>query len=186
MSDQYGGLLSPFLRRKRLAVATPHLRGRVLDVGCHDGALAEAIPAERYLGIDVDRDSVARAQAAHPRHRFCHVSELGADERFDTIAALAVIEHVDEPTVWLKDLGGRLNDGGRFVITTPHARWEWIHGALSKLRITSHEASEEHETIFDQNSLRELFASAGYRIERYQRFLLRMNQLAVASRADAG
>src|SRR5215207_2931933 len=35
------GLLTPYLQARRIAVARPFLAGRVLDVGCNVGSLAE-------------------------------------------------------------------------------------------------------------------------------------------------
>ena len=64
MADQGNeGLLSPWLWRKRVAAAFPHLRGKVLDIGCGSGALAEHVTAESYTGVDIDRDSLAIANA---------------------------------------------------------------------------------------------------------------------------
>ena len=64
------GLLSPFLRNKRFSVARPFLKGRVLDYGCGSGGLAKIIPADRYLGIEIDRDSLQRTQSRFPDHSF--------------------------------------------------------------------------------------------------------------------
>ena len=40
--------------------------------------------------------------------------------RFDTIVSLAVIEHAPDPKGFLMELAGRLEKGGRIVLTTPH------------------------------------------------------------------
>ena len=44
MADQgTEGILSPYLRRKRIQAATPYLKGGVLDVGCGGGVLATLV-----------------------------------------------------------------------------------------------------------------------------------------------
>jgi 2-polyprenyl-6-hydroxyphenyl methylase/3-demethylubiquinone-9 3-methyltransferase len=179
---QYTGLLSPFLRDRRIAAARSHLAGRVLDIGCADGPLAELVPPDRYVGVDLAPAAVEAARAAHPSHRFEVISDLASDERFDTIAALAVIEHVPEPASWLADLATHLAPGGSIVLTTPHATWEPLHDVAAALRLTSREAQEEHETTFTRDTLAAVIAEAGLRMVRYERFLARVNQLAIAQR----
>jgi trans-aconitate methyltransferase len=179
---KYDGLLSPFLRDRRLAAARPHLRGRVLDVGCAEGHLAGLVPAADYVGVDLDEGILAEARAAHPDHTFVGIDELDPTQRFDTIAALAVIEHVPDPPGWLQRWADHLVEGGRVVVTTPYDRYEPVHGLAARLRLTSDEAHDEHETTFDRESLDELFDEVGLKLTTYRRFLLGLNQLAVATR----
>jgi len=40
MADQADGFLSPFLRKKRIEMALPFIKGRVIDIGCGVGKLA--------------------------------------------------------------------------------------------------------------------------------------------------
>ncbi|MDY7103165.1 MAG: class I SAM-dependent methyltransferase [Actinomycetota bacterium] len=179
---QYTGLLSPFLRDRRVAAAAPHLSGRVLDVGCADGPLANLVPADRYVGVDVAPAALEAAREAHPDHTFMLLDELGADERFDTIASLAVIEHIPQPVEWLSQLAAHLAEGGSIVLTTPHRTWEPLHDIAVKLRLASHEASDEHETTFNEETLREVVEAAGLQLTAYSRFLLKVNQLAICRR----
>jgi 2-polyprenyl-3-methyl-5-hydroxy-6-metoxy-1,4-benzoquinol methylase len=174
------GRFSPYLRKRRFDVALPFLQGRVLDVGCHDGGLASYVDPDRYIGVDINRELLAEARANHTDHTFLEVDELGAGERFDTVASLAVLEHVHDPTGWLARWSSHVADGGRVVLTTPHARWEPVHGLASRIRLTSHEAHEAHESLLDRSSLEELLAATGLQLTVYRRFLARMNQLVVA------
>ncbi len=71
MADQGAeGLLSPFLRNKRFVNVKPFLRGRILDYGCGSGGLAEIVPADCYLGIEIDHDSLQFARSRFPSHDF--------------------------------------------------------------------------------------------------------------------
>jgi 2-polyprenyl-3-methyl-5-hydroxy-6-metoxy-1,4-benzoquinol methylase len=180
MGDQVqGGMLSPWLRERRLAAVRPHLRGSVLDFGCGVGALARHIAASDYVGVDTDLESIDDARRAHPNHDFLTVDDLPDARHFDTIVALAVIEHVPEPVDLVTDLAGRLQPGGTIVLTTPHRRWEFLHGAGARLRIFSPEASDEHHLLFDHDGLARLAESSGLELTRYERFLGGANQLAV-------
>src|SRR3546814_16456060 len=98
MADQGSeGRLSPFLRRQRFQAAKPFLKGRALDFGCGSGGLAALIDSERYLGVEIDPESLREAQKTYPNHSF--QDTLPNDvEKFDTIISLAVIEHVSDPS----------------------------------------------------------------------------------------
>lgn len=180
---QYTGLLSPFLMRRRVAVARPHLRGRVLDFGCADGVLAEHVPADRYLGVDIDEAVLHAARQAHPQHEFRCVDQVRAAERFDTVVALAVIEHLPDARAWAARMRDLLAADGAIILTTPHRRWDFVHDAAAAVRLASREAADEHNEMFDRQSLTDLLRGAGLGAVHYRRFLLGLNQLAVARRA---
>lgn len=74
----------------------------MLDVGCGTGALAAFVSPDCYLGVEIDYDSLAKARA-YPWHRF-EGALSNSGERFDTVIALAVIEHVPDPAGFLREL----------------------------------------------------------------------------------
>jgi 2-polyprenyl-3-methyl-5-hydroxy-6-metoxy-1,4-benzoquinol methylase len=178
------GLLSPYLRRLRLTAARGLVRGRVLDIGCGTGALAEFVDPAAYVGFDIDPESVAIARRRRPGHRFesCPPPE---SEQFDTVVSLAVIEHVADPGEFLAMAARYLEDGtrSRIVITTPHPALEWLHDLGASVGLFSRHAHEEHETLLDRARLAECAERAGLRLERYERFAFGANQLAVFARA---
>lgn len=181
MADQVAeGLLSPFLRARRLAAVRPFLRGRVLDFGCGTGALAAQVAGARYLGVDRDEASLAVARTAWPRHRF-QTTLPPVGSAFDTVVALAVIEHLADPQALLSTLAHRLAvaETSRLVVTTPHPSVDWLHHAGAAIGLFSRHASEEHETLLDRRALMEIGAGASLRLDLYRRFLLGANQLAV-------
>ncbi len=188
MGDQINGLLSPYLRERRFEAAEPYLeQGRVLDVGCGIGRLAEYVGPERYLGFDLDHDSVEQARREHPQHRFLTLEEFeryDPSERFDLIVALAVIEHVPDPTTWLVQMRDRLAPGGRVLVTTPHASLEWAHSLGARVGLFSRSGAEEHNVLFNRSLARRVAAEAGMKVERYSRFLMGANQLIIL-RADS-
>src|SRR5882724_4256798 len=71
MADQLTGLLSPFLRSRRIAAVEPFLgKGRLLDIGCGTGTLANHVNSTRYLGVDQDEESIAIAKNLFPTNRW--------------------------------------------------------------------------------------------------------------------
>ena len=185
MADQVSGWLSPLLRRRRQDAATPWLKGRVLDVGCGSGTLAGALAPERYLGLDVDAESIARARLQQPNHRFVHVApsagwgDLARGNGFDTVVMLAVIEHVPDPTDLLRRAAASLTPDGRIVATVPEPAFEWAHGLGARLGLLSPEASEEHEAPIGRQRMQSLAEVVGLRVVHFRRFLCGANQLFV-------
>lgn len=187
MRDPLDGLFSDLLRRRRLAIAAPHLSdGRVLDFGCGVGKLAEWIEAERYLGVDPHQESLAMARAHHPDHEFLDLEGFERHhqhERFDTIASLAVIEHLANPGDWLKTMRIRLAPDGRMVLTTPHPVGGALHALGARVRLFSREGAEEHEELLGPRRMRELAAEADLEVVEHRRFLAGFNQLFILRKA---
>jgi len=184
MADQGAeGLLSPFLRNRRIAAARPYLEGRVLDFGCGTGTLATWVAPNRYLGIDIDAESLRRARAGFPQHRFL-AALPEPTERFDSVIALAVIEHVADPVALLRRLSGHLSETkiARLVLTTPHPSVDWIHHVGATIGLFSRHASEEHEKLMDLVALKEAGTTAGLTLFSYRRFLFGANQRFVFRR----
>ena len=184
MADQGSeGLLSPFLRYQRCAAAKPFLSGDVLDVGCGIGLLAKEIPADSYLGVDTDTISLSIANAQNPAHSF-QVNLPNDDQKFDTIVALAVIEHIKSPTEFLITCAKylKLDCSSKIIITTPHPSMDKIHYIGSRIGLFSRHANEEHEELLNYERLHSAGKRAGLDLVFYKRFLLGGNQLAVFSK----
>ncbi len=184
MADQGAeGLLSPWLREKRLSAARPYLRGRVLDFGCGSGALAALVPSDRYLGVDRDEPSLQQALMQFPQHRF--TADMPAPEdKFDSVISLAVIEHVSDPAGLLDSLSAHLRESNeaRLVVTTPHPSVDWVHDLGAAIGLFSKHANEEHEALLDRGKLESAGRHAGLKLVAYRRFLLGANQIAVYAR----
>lgn len=177
MADQGSeGFLSPFLRDRRIAAAKPFLSGRVLDVGCGSGLLASLVDPQDYVGVDIDRRSLDIARAKYPAHTFKQGDPYG---KFDTIVALAVIEHVPSPSSFLAGLKPLLSPEGKIVCTTPHPSMDWTHWIGARLGVFSRSANDEHEELLNRGRLHEAGRSAGLEMRVYKRFLMGANQIAV-------
>jgi 2-polyprenyl-3-methyl-5-hydroxy-6-metoxy-1,4-benzoquinol methylase len=176
------GLLSPFLRNRRIAAAVPFIEGRVLDIGCGVGILAGRYAPDQYFGFDIDDESIELARKAYPHHRFG--TALPAWEIFDTIVGLAVIEHVPRPIEMLRQLRSHLAPDGKIVLTTPHPAFEWLHMLGSAFGLFSDTAVEEHQTLLDAKAMRQLGFDADLDIDTSRRFLFGANQVFVLKKAN--
>jgi SAM-dependent methyltransferase len=170
------GLLSPWLQRMRMAAALPEINGRVLDVGCGDGALALQLKRESYVGVEPNPLNLRLAMARAPGYDF-RVSI--PEEKFDTIAALAVIEHLNQPEVDIADWISHLKPKGRLVITTPKRGFKWLHTLAASTGLASKGGAEEHKIFFNYKSMTKLVARLPVRLVLYRGLLFGLNQLFV-------
>lgn len=179
MADQINGLLSPFLRTQRITAAMPYFEGRILDFGCGIGHLADLVPADRYVGTDIDKESIQIARKRFPVHSFFSVDEFEAEGLFDSIISLAVIEHVANPEELMNYFTRMLLPGGRIVLTTPNPHYDIFHNAGAHFGLFSKEGHDEHQSLMDKAGLQELAAKCDLTLTLYRRFLFGANQLAV-------
>jgi 2-polyprenyl-3-methyl-5-hydroxy-6-metoxy-1,4-benzoquinol methylase len=98
--------------------ARPYLHGAVLDHGCGVGALSDSCDPAGYLGVDIDSESVDVARANHPQFRFVRETP-STSQQFDTIVALAVIEHLPNPAGLLTEFRRLLAPGARSFSRRP-------------------------------------------------------------------
>jgi len=187
MGDQGSeGLLSPFLRNRRIRAVKRHIQGNVLDIGCGAGFLADFADPENYVGVDPDPESLEAARQRNPWHSFR--SRLPSpDCRFDSIVALAVIEHLTDPGEFLVAMAARLDPvkGSRIILTTPNPRFEKAYKIGASLGIFSRQADKEHQKLLNLTAMELFAARSKLKIILYKRFLLGANQLFILQRRSS-
>jgi 2-polyprenyl-3-methyl-5-hydroxy-6-metoxy-1,4-benzoquinol methylase len=105
-------------------LATYVRRGsRVADLGTGPGAMALRLRALGCEVLAVDRDAHGfEGDVPHRSVDFNQpdfASQIGENE-FDLVTAIEVIEHVESPIAFLRNVGRLLAPGGIAVITTPN------------------------------------------------------------------
>jgi SAM-dependent methyltransferase len=97
--------------------------GRALDVGCGSGgvcaALKKGFPAAVIVGMDPDRESIRRAQAAAPEAKF--LTEMPKGQTFDLILLCDVLHDLAAPMQTLKEIRALLAPDGALFIVEPKA-----------------------------------------------------------------
>jgi len=184
-------LLSNTIRGRRYAMALPYISGRVLDIGCGQADLAGLIASrDEYIGLDINPALLASGEQRFPQHRFyaadleaCPLPAELAQQRFDTITLIALLEHMAQPARVLDQLAALLRPRGRVVATTPTPLGHRVHRLGAQLGLFYREAVEDHKSILDGAALKRLFQRAGLRVARYQQFELGCNQLIIGERA---
>jgi SAM-dependent methyltransferase len=105
----------------------PFVRGNVLDVGAGLGATFDYLgeSSEGWTCLEPDPalcDQLSARLTNHPRppHVRCGTLEtLSADERFDTIAYIDVLEHIEHDREQARAAGEHLKSGGSLIVLSP-------------------------------------------------------------------
>ncbi|HEX7821820.1 MAG TPA: class I SAM-dependent methyltransferase [Sphingobium sp.] len=94
------------------------------------------------------------------------------DTRYDLIALLDVLEHVDEDAASLGALGGRLKDDGRLLVTVPAAPWLW----------SEHDELHHHKRRYTRAGFCAVAEQAGLTVQAAGYFNSLLFPVAVAQR----
>ncbi len=149
-------------------------KGRVLDLGCGDGAVTRLLARAGYdvVGVDVAEDGVRAARAAHSDLRF-EVGSINDDDfadrvgrEFDAVVSLEVVEHLYFPRRLFGRAAEVLKAGGGLVVSTPY------HGYLKNLALSLANGWDHHFNVewdgghikfFSPTSLTRMASQAGFR-----------------------
>jgi glycosyltransferase involved in cell wall biosynthesis len=126
--------------------------GRVLDLGCSDGRLAERVRAlgHHVTGVDL----MAHESVKERVDRFVEADlEQGVPPQvggpFDAVLAADVLEHVRFPGRILEDVRGLLAPGGSFVVSVPNfGHW------YPRVRVAVGRFDYDRRGILDQDHVR--------------------------------
>lgn len=106
---------------RRLLPARP---GAVLEIGCGRGAATARIArrADRIVAVEPDAQSFAVARANlgdQVELNNCMSFELPGHDRFDTICAFEVLEHIEDDVAALEEWKAKLAPGGHLLLSVP-------------------------------------------------------------------
>lgn len=139
-----------------------HLEGDVMDFGGNKGELKDFVKGN-YLVVNYDH-SVMKGK------------------KFDTIVALAVIEHIhvkDVFKVFKKFSQKHLRNKGVVFLTTPTKLAKPILDFMAWAGIVGKENIEEHKHYWSKCDIYRLARETGFKVSKYRRFQMGVNQLAV-------
>jgi SAM-dependent methyltransferase len=148
-------VLAALIRRK----ARPPAGGRLLEIGCGTGHNLEMLSEFGQLDA-LELDDTARAVAEKRLGRPVMDSPLpelrGVPQRaYDLVAALDVIEHIDDDDASLDSIATLLKPGGKLVMTVPAHEWMW----------SAHDVVSHHKRRYSKRSLKRLIHGSPLRLD---------------------
>ena len=165
-------ILAELIRRE----AMPPKDGRILEIGCGTGHNLEMLGKfGRVEAIELDDESRGIAEQRLGRGiMVARLPELEgvADRSYDLVAALDVIEHIDDDAAALAAIAPKLKPGGKFVMTVPAHPWMW----------SAHDAVNHHKRRYSRGALRRLVEGSPLRLDKIGYFNSLLFPLAVADR----
>jgi SAM-dependent methyltransferase len=131
---------------------------KILDVGCGTGANLEMLANfGEAEGVDVSDAALEFCkQKGLKAYKGLAESLPFADESFDVVTALDVVEHLDDDIAGLKEMNRVLRTGGKTLIFVPAFMWLWgVQDDVSNHRIR-----------YTKKQIVERLEKAGFTIER--------------------
>ena len=164
-------VLADLIRRE----VVPPRNARILEVGCGTGHNFEVL--RQFGSVDaIELDDESRAIAEQRLGRSIMTSPLpelaGVEQGYDLIAALDVIEHIDDDAAALAAIATKLKPGGKFVMAVPAHRWMW----------SAHDVVNHHTRRYSKAGLKRLVEGSPLKLEKIGYFNSLLFPLAVAQR----
>lgn len=178
--------LDRFIQRWRMRKALRFIppRGRVIDVGAHEGELFQALGDKlvRGFGVEPLRRETLKAERFSVEPGY-FPSVRPAEGGWDAITMLAVLEHI--PTEEQPSLAAAcselLRPGGRVIITVPAKAVDHILAILSFAKLIDGMSLEQHYG-FEPADTERIFAAPAFRLMHRSRFQGGLNHLFVFER----
>ena len=176
MHDALGRVLA----EQRMKAVLPHIRGRLLDLGCGSNNLVRLYA--NGIGVDVHPWPGADVIVADS-------ASLSWDpQSFDTITIIAALNHMPNRKAVLQECRRVLRPNGHVIVTmlTPKTSqlWHWLRSPWDADQIER--GMEPGEVYgFPPAELIALFAACGFKLESQSRFMLGFNRLYVFRLMDS-
>jgi 2-polyprenyl-3-methyl-5-hydroxy-6-metoxy-1,4-benzoquinol methylase len=163
----------------RFPIIEPYVKGKeVMDLGCVDSRKARHDAQARFeykanllhrkiaetnpnvLGVDIDPEGTKVLNDVGYHVIVADVETMDLQKQFDTIVAGELIEHLENPGKWLRNMHRHLKPGGVIIVSTPNP---FYSGSAWKIwRYGKPAVHEEHMGWQDPTTLGQLFKRTGF------------------------
>ena len=147
----------------------------IIDLGTADGEmifeLSKSFPKTKFTGIEYNRELVQIANETKMRNvniiegDVNEISQLD-NQKYDVVIATAIIEHVDNPELFMQNVFNLLNKHGILILTAPDPFWEKIATFVGHLH------DEQHNEVPNLKRLKELSEKTSLKVELLKKFMI--------------
>ena len=140
-------------------------KGSFLDIGCANGFLLKKAKEFGFMNISGSEISVKAIDSAEGSvKKFIHQGPFKADifnkQSFDVVFFAMVIEHFQDPNIFLKDVYKILKPGGMLIGITHDEKH-----ILAKILRNKHPIiNDEHISVFDKNTLEKIMKKHSFKV----------------------
>lgn len=149
---------------RRLRICAEEAQGTVLDLG-HAQFPNPYLDGARTTGLDISEPHRPSGYAADLVGSVAQLGDLTNGERYDTIVAGELIEHLERPYDFLRDVRPLLREGGRLVLSTPNpVGFPTLLFELARSRRWFY--TQDHVYYFPPRWVERMLERTGYRVLR--------------------
>jgi SAM-dependent methyltransferase len=107
-------------------IGSGSFRGKVIaDVGCGGGSFLDGVRGYAAKAVAIEPSEAFRASLVlrgYPCYAYATDAARDFKAKMDLVTSFSVIEHVEDPLTFMKDIRALLAPGGRAFISTPNAK----------------------------------------------------------------
>lgn len=142
----YSWLYQSWWFKKMINLVNPPADGLILDDGCGTGHLAEFLPSEKIIGLDISEGMLKYARKRIPQVTKGDAQNLPfGDEIFDCVFARALLHHLPEPERGVREIKRVLKKGGRVIFCD--TLYSFLSVLPRKILKKTEHFSEEHKNL---------------------------------------
>lgn len=178
--------IAPILRQIRIRKVLPVIQKvnncRVLDIGCGWNAKFLSI-IEPYIdkGVGIDFKAPNMQTEKIKTIQTTIMDKLPfEDYSFNVVTMMAVLEHLQNPLIIIKEIDRVLEVGGQLIITVPSKISKPVSEFLAfKMHIINEQEIKDHKKYYNKKDLYDLFKHTNLKIIQHYYYQLGLNNFCL-------
>jgi 2-polyprenyl-3-methyl-5-hydroxy-6-metoxy-1,4-benzoquinol methylase len=157
-----------------------------LDIGCGTGAISFALRQNggNWHSIDSDENCVSLTKnlVKNQVYQMDATKTNFENNKFDTVIALDIIEHIDDDDSLVKELSRILKEDGKLYVTTPHMGRFAILNHIKNIIGLKPEKYGHIRAGYTTNQLKQKLENNGFIVEKtgtYSKFFTELIELVI-------
>lgn len=147
-----------------------NINDNILDVGCSTGINTEIISriCNKIIGVDHSKDYIVFAKKNYSKNNIRFINDDVFNflkenvENFDSVVCSHLIEHLDEPELFLKKISEYTN---LVFIEVPDNESNYLNLIRKDQNISLNYSDDDHIYEFDRESLKKIFTRCNFKVE---------------------